>query len=74
MNVENSSELSRRIGDLKREKNAVIQAHYYTPPEVPAVADFLGASLALSVRAQSVDADIILFAGVHFMAETAKVL
>ena len=51
MNVENSSELSRRIGDLKREKNAVILAHYYTTPEVQAVADFLGDSLALSVRA-----------------------
>ena len=50
MNVENSSELSRRIGDLKREKNAVILAHYYTTPEVQAVADFLGDSLALSVR------------------------
>lgn len=74
MNVENSAELSRRIGELKREKNAVILAHYYTTPEVQAVADFLGDSLALSVRAQSVDADIILFAGVNFMAETAKVL
>lgn len=73
MNVDNSS-LSRRIEELKREKNAVILAHYYTTPEVQAVADFLGDSLALSVRAQSVDADIILFAGVHFMAETAKVL
>ncbi|MCD8033656.1 MAG: quinolinate synthase NadA, partial [Alistipes sp.] len=71
---ENSAELSRRIEELKREKNAVILAHYYTTPEVQAVADYLGDSLALSVRAQSVDADIILFAGVHFMAETAKVL
>ena len=74
MNVDNSAELSRRIEQLKREKNAVILAHYYTTPEVQAVADYLGDSLALSVRAQSVDADIILFAGVHFMAETAKVL
>ena len=74
MNVENSAALTRRIGELKREKKAVILAHYYTTPEVQAVADFLGDSLALSVKAQSVDADIILFAGVHFMAETAKVL
>ena len=74
MNVENPSALARRIGELKREKNAVILAHYYTAPEVQAVADFLGDSLALSVEAQSVEADVILFAGVHFMAETAKVL
>ncbi len=74
MNVENSSELTRRIESLKRENNAVILAHYYTTPEVQAVADFLGDSLALSVQAQQVDARIILFAGVHFMAETAKVL
>lgn len=74
MNVENSAELSRCIEALKREKNAVILAHYYTTPEVQAVADFLGDSLALSIQAQKVDAQIILFAGVHFMAETAKVL
>ncbi len=66
--------LRERIATLKREKNAVILAHYYTRPEVQEAADFLGDSLALSVKAQSVDADVILFAGVHFMAETAKVL
>ena len=73
MNVDNSDAI-RRIETLKRERNAVILAHYYTLPEVQAVADFLGDSLALAVRAQSVEADTILFAGVHFMAETAKVL
>lgn len=66
--------LKARIEELKREKNAVILAHYYCTDEVQAVADFLGDSLALSIKAQSVDAEVILFAGVHFMAETAKVL
>lgn len=74
MSVQNSSALRDRIASLKRERNAVILAHYYTTPEVQAVADFLGDSLALSVEAQQVEADVILFAGVHFMAETAKVL
>lgn len=74
MKVENSAALIERINALKKERRAVILAHYYTTPDVQAVADFLGDSLALSVKAKDVDADVILFAGVHFMAETAKVL
>lgn len=66
--------LQAAIAELKRQKHAVILAHYYTRPEVQQVADFLGDSLALAVEARNSDAEIILFAGVHFMAETAKVL
>lgn len=67
-------ELKKRITELKRQKGAVILSHYYTTKEVQEVADFLGDSLALSVKARDIDAPIILFAGVNFMAETAKVL
>lgn len=68
------TEIKERIQQLKKQKNAVILAHYYTSDQVQEMADFLGDSLALSVKAQEIDAPVILFAGVNFMAETAKVL